>query len=223
MQLKVRFCGFAAGLLILNVMGSAMAGIVIGDTVKASNTFQHPTFSSGIETIFDVATTTVVDPGVEFSNSTAPFVGGLYNIDFGGDSVTLTLNDTSGLSFLNYTAGIFDRYYFGFSGHIVDSVSLAGGATNLTNGLTFGTLAPGFVLDVPDLFSTGKPVPQAYANGGFFLQFGEATDLNNLGDSVTISFSTTAVPEPSSFALLAAAAGVFALRRRRNRTDLTAK
>lgn len=214
MQLKKKFLGFAAGMLILNVLGSARAD-VIGHTVKASNTFQHPVFSGGLETIFDVASTTVVAPGVEFSNSTAPFVGGLYNIDFAGDSVTLTLNDNSFLSFTNYEAGTFDRYYFGFSGHTIDSVSIAGGDTSLTNGLTVGTLAPGFELNVADVFATGFPLPQVYSNGGFFLEFGEGTDLNTLGDTVTVNFATTAIPEPGSMALLAGAAGVIVLRRRR--------
>ena len=105
------------GALALVLPAGAHAGMVLGDQVAASNTFQNPVFSGGLETIFDAASTTVQAPGVEFSNGTTPFVGGLYNIDFGGSSVQLTLNDNSFLSFTQYESGTFDRYYFGFSGH----------------------------------------------------------------------------------------------------------
>ena len=61
-------------------------------------------------------------------------------------------------------------------------------------------LPPGFQLDFVDLFDTSIPVePIEFENGGILVEFGEGTDLSNLGDSVQINFTASkAVPEPQT-------------------------
>ncbi|MEM8736361.1 MAG: hypothetical protein AAGG44_19185 [Planctomycetota bacterium] len=200
---------FAIGALMLNTSQKSSADVVIGDTVNAANTFQSTPFTSGIENIFQVGSATVVDPDVEL-----PLFADIYNVDFAGDSLTMTLANNSGLAVTQYGAGDFDRYYYGFDGHFVDSVAIASGDNELTNGLTVGLLAPGFELDVEDNFGTGIALPRAYPNGGFFLQFGEGTDLRTLNTSLSINFESTAVPEPGALVCLLGMTGLVHLRRR---------
>lgn len=211
-----RICfSIALGFLIPFTASTANAQVV-GDTVKAVNTFEDSNaatnFTGGAEAIFGLGSTGVIDPGSEFS-----LFAGIYDIDFVEDGFSMTFLNNDSLGVDLYGAGTFDRYYFGFDGNRVDSISIAGGATELTNGLTVGTLAPGFVLNATDLFSTGIPVPQNFENGGFFLEFGEGTNYQDgtIGESVTFSFTTTAVPEPGSASLLGVFVVAGLLRRKR--------
>jgi hypothetical protein len=183
---------------------------IVGDTLNASNTFESGSVTGGVETIFQVASPTVVDPGVELNQFAT-----LYDVDFSQNSLTMTLASNSGLSTTLFGLGVFDRYYYGFDGNFIDSVTLSGGDTELTNGLSVGLLPPGFQLGVADLFGTGISVPREFPTGGLLLEFGEGTDLGTLGRSVTIDFTSSAVPEPSSAIALIGVAGLTAVRRRR--------
>lgn len=191
-----------------------LSAAVVGDLVSGSNTFQDATFTGGGEVIFQAGAATVADPGVEFN-----LLAGIFDVDFQEDSLTMTFLNNDSLAVDLYPAGTFDRYYFGFDNHTVDSISITGGATELTNGLTVGLLAPGFELNVADPLGTGIPLPQVYDNGGFFLEFGEGTNYQDgtLGQTVSFGFSTTAVPEPSSAMLLCGISGASLLRRRRRK------
>lgn len=193
----------AFGLCAICLNPATTDAAVVGDVVTASNTFENPDFTASAQTIFGFSNATVVEPGVEFNE----FVG-IYDVDITEDSLTMTLVSNEGLSFLEYEAGTFDRYYFGFDSNVVDSASIGSGDTQLTNGMTVGLMAPGFELDVADLFGTGITVPIEYPNGGFFVEFGEGTNLETLGVSTTIDFSASPVPEPGS-ALLIVLAGLF--------------
>lgn len=207
-----RICFLALfGLTVVCSVATTDAQIV-GDTVTAANTFQDNTFTGGEETIFGLGSAEVVDPNAEFD-----LFAGIYDIDVSDSELTMTFSNNDGVGVDLYPAGTFDRYYYGFNGHTVDSVAITSGATELTNGLTVGLLNPGFELDVADLFGTGIPVPVTFANGGFFVQFGEGTNYQDgtLGESVTFNFTTTAVPEPSSAIILCGIAGLGLIRRRR--------
>lgn len=184
---------------------------VVGSMLVGANTFQDATFTGGVETGVAVGSATVVSPGVELT-----LFGGVYNFDFSNTTLTMTLANNAGLLVTQYPAGTFDRYYFGFEGHRVDSFVNTGGDNAITNGLTVGLFSPG-TLTFPDF--TGSTISQNFENGGFFLQFGEGTDIRTLGSTATFNFSSTAVPEPSSALLLGSLAMGMTLVRRRSKVD----
>lgn len=212
-MLRITCFGMMLGLLFPLFSSTANADVV-SDTLSAANTFQSGTVTGGTETIFQIASSDVIDPGVELNQFAT-----LYDIDFFDGGLTMTLANNTGLSTTLFEAGVFDRYYYGFDAHTVDSVSSIIGDTELTNGLTANLLAPGFELAPADLFSTGISLPQTFTNGGLVLEFGEGTNLGTVGRSVTLNFTTTAVPEPTSAVLLCGLSGLVILRRRRPKSS----
>ena len=204
----------AAVAVAISLNAPAVKAALITDTVGATNTFQSGTVGVTDETFFEGGTSTIVDPGLEFGNFAT-----IFDIDFNDDELTMTFaNADPGSLFVNqYGPTDFDRYYFGFDSNVVNTATLvsnAADAPGLTSGLTIGAIAPGFVLNLPtfgpDAFT------REFVNGGFVVEFGDGTDYLNssLTDSITIGLSTTAVPEPTSTALLFGIGGLAALRRR---------
>lgn len=183
---------------------------VLGDTLSASNTFESATVTGGVETIFQATSSTVEEPGVELTQFAT-----IHDIDFTGDAMTLTLVSNEGLSTTLFTDGVFDRYYFGFDNNLIDSASLVSGDDELTAGLEVSLLPSGFELAVADLFGTGVPVPQQYPNGGFMVELGAGTDYGTLGKNVTIGFTSSPVPEPTTGLMAVCGFGCLALLRRR--------
>lgn len=202
----------AAGLCGVSLIPTQADAQIIGDVVTASNTFENPDFTGSNQTIFGLDSAPVVEPGVEFDA-----LVGLYEVEVTEDSLTMTLVSNEGLSFLEYAAGTFDRYYYGFDANNIDSVSVSSGDTQLTTGLSVELLEPGFVLDVADLFATGIPVPIEYPNGGFVVQFGEGTNLETLGVSATVGFTSSPVPEPAAGLMAVFGLGCLSFLRRRRR------
>ena len=197
------------GLLISCFSTPTMAD-VLGDTLSASNTFESATVTGAVETIFQAASATVEDPGVELNQFAT-----IHDINFSGDSMTFTLVSNEGLSTTLFGDGVFDRYYFGFDGSLIDSASLVSGDAELTAGLEISLLPSGFELAVADLFGTGVPVPQQYPNGGLMVSLGAGTDYGTLGKSVTIGFTSSPVPEPTTGLMAVCGLGCLAFLRRR--------
>ena len=183
---------------------------VLGDNLSAANTFESATVTGGAETIFQVNAASVVDPGIELSQFAT-----IHDVDFTGDSMTMTLVSNEGLSTTLFPEGVADRYYFGFDGNSVDSASLSSGDAELTAGLAISLLPAGFELGVADLFGTGIPVPQQYPNGGFMVELGAGTDYGTLGKTLTIGFATSPVPEPATGLMVTGGLACLALLRRR--------
>lgn len=208
-MLRIACFATMTGLLVSFLSAPTMAD-VLGDTLTASNTFDSVTVTGGVETIFQASSATVADPGVELNQFAT-----IHDIDFTGDSMTLTLVSNEGLSTTLFTDGVFDRYYFGFGDNLIDSASLTSGDAELTAGLAISLLPVGYELEVADLFGTGVPVPQEYPNGGFMVELGAGTDYGTLGKSLTIGFTSSAVPEPSAGLMVVCGFACLAVLRRR--------
>jgi len=197
-----------SGLLVSCFSTPTMAD-VLGDTLSASNTFESATVTGGVETIFQANSAIVEDSGVELNQFAT-----IHDIDFTGDSMKLTLVSNDGLSTTLFTDGVFDRYYFGFNDNLIDSASLVSGDDELTAGLEISLLGPGYELAVADLFGTGVPVPQRFPNGGFMVELGAGTDYGTLGKSLTIGFTSSPVPEPTTGLMAVCGLSSLALLRR---------
>lgn len=198
------------GLVGLHVIcaSSGANADVLGDTLDAANTFESVDVTGGTETIFQVSSATVVDPGVELSAFAT-----IHDIDFSDDSLTMTLASNAGLSTTLFGTGVFDRYYFGFESlRVIEAIEVAGDP-ELIAGLEIRVLEPGFELDVADLFATGITVPREFPNGAFVVELGPGTDYGTLGTSLTIDITT--VPEPTSGLLLCGLSCLTAIRSRR--------
>lgn len=202
-----RFTSLVLTFCLVGCVVATTKADVTGDMLRGANTFQDNTFTGGNEVGVAVGSATVVDPGTELS-----VFGGVYDFDFSDGALTMTLVNNAGLLVTNYPTGTFDRYYFGFDGHRVDTIENTGGSTAITNGLTVGLFGPG-TLTFPDFNSS--TISQDYLYGGFFLQFGEGTDITTLNSTASFSFTATAVPEPCSAMILGGlAAGMVLVRRR---------
>lgn len=196
-------------LCCFTIIGGALssdfaAAQIVGDSVDVVNTFEDgnaaTNFTGGLETYFQGGSATVADPGVELA-----LFATIYDLDFTEDGLTMTFQNNDSVGVELYGDGTFDRYYIGFDQHYVDSISIDPGQdNNLTPGLMVEPLPRNFQLDVADLFGSGVALPISFPNGGFVIEFGLGSDYSDssLGQSVSFSFTTTEVPEPTSGALL---------------------
>ena len=189
-SLSVAIATFALGTCLLSPAEAQTQ--VLGDSVTVVNTFEDAQITGGVQTVFGLdGPATILEPGVEF-----PSFIGFYDVDISDNSLTMTLIDSSQAFDLILPSGRFDRYYFGFDSSTITSASLDGLA-GLNEFATVEVLPPGFQLNFVDLFNTGIPVePIEFDNGGFLVEFGEGSDLSNLGGSAQINFTASkAVPE----------------------------
>ena len=179
---------------------------VLGDSATAVNTFQDSAITGGIETVFDFSGSELVTDGLEF-----PAFASLYDIDISDDSLTMTLVDNSVVASLVSPEGRFDRYYIGFDASTVTSASLDG-SDELNEFANVEVLAPGFSLDIADLFGIGISVPIEFENGGLLVELGAGTDVTNLRDTVNVNFATASVPEPQATVPLLLVGGLMVAR-----------
>lgn len=194
----------SAGIALLPTETAQAA--ILGESATAVNTFQDSVITGGVETVFDFSGPELVDDGLEF-----PAFASLYDIDISDDSLTMTLVDNSVVASLVSPEGRFDRYYIGFDSSTVTSASLDG-SDELNEFANVEVLAPGFSLDIADLFGIGIPVPIAFENGGLLVELGAGTDVTNLGDTAKISLTTKSVPEPQAIVPLLLMGGLMAVR-----------
>lgn len=170
----------------------AAQGAVLGNSATVVNTFEDAVITGGSQTLFGIAGPETITEAVDFPN----FIG-FYDIDVSDTHITWTLVDNSGATDLILPANRYDRYYLGFENSTVTSASLDG-SDELNAFANVEVLEPGFSLDAADLFGTGIPSPIELENGGLLLEFGEGTDLTNLGVSAKLNFTSKSVPEPQA-------------------------
>lgn len=209
----------AATAVALSFSHSEINAAVVGDTVSLTNTFQSGAFTGGTETFFVPGTANVSSPALEFIA-----FAGIFDINVEENQATLTFANADPTSLLvnQYGATDADRYYFGFGANVVDSAMLTSSSMNaggLIAGLDIQLIAPGSTLNLPTFDPANPTFTRTFTNGGFRVELGENTDYLNatVGDSFTIGFATTAVPEPSSAALMLGIGGLASLRRRRRK------
>ena len=156
------------------------------------NVFEDSVITGGAQTLFGAEGPVIITDDVELPD----FIG-FYDIDFSDDSLSLTLVDNSGATDLVLPEGRFDRYYIEFDGSTITSASL-NGLEELNEFANVEVLESGFILEPADLFGTGIQVPIEFEDGGLLVEFGEGTDLTNLGVSANINFESEPASEPTS-------------------------
>lgn len=163
----------------------------LGDSATVVNTFEDATITGGLQTLFGIAGPETITNDVEFPD----FIG-FYDTDISDTSLSLTLVDNSGAADLVLTENRFDRYYFGLDTSIITSASLDG-TDELNAFANVEVLEAGFSLDAADVFGTGIPAPIEFENGGLLVEFGEGTDLTNLGVSAKVNFTSESITSKS--------------------------
>ncbi len=155
------------------------------NVVSVYNSFEDATLTGGQQAFYGAAGPTSISDDVEF-----PQFINFYDIDVTDSGLTMTLFNNSDAAALLLPDGRFDRYYFAFEGDM-SNVSISGGSPGLTANASVTPLPAGYEIPLADLFDTGYPLPITLPNGGFVLELAGGTDLTELGQTISVSFSGT--------------------------------
>lgn len=161
------------------------ANTLEGEVVAIANTFEDATFTSGAESIFDLAGPVAVSSDIEFGSFA------LYDVDVSGDGVDLTLVDNSIVFDVVLPEGRFDRYYLGFSDPRIASAAVLS-ADELGAHAEVEILDSSDVPELVDVFGTGIEVPFDVGRSIVRITLGPGTDVSTLGDVLAVGI----VPAP---------------------------